>query len=598
MRTPHLDAPLDYGVIWPVRTTDDVDHAMDWLDMYHGPVTIDTETAGLAFDAAVRLVQFGSDISAFVFDPCQFPELLDRLLKAHRFVAHNASFDLPHLARLVSSTDVIKTVESLARRTTDTQILASLVDPREKADGGIGRGLKALAMHHVDPNSPDGAAALKRRFKELGLRPSDGWAAIPRWDPTFVRYSGTDVLLTARLHRVLTEEVARFGLDDLAVFEHRVQVVTIAMTCRGFAVDLPYAHALAEDLAVEEENAELRAAELGVSNINSTRQVAAVLAERGVALTEVTPSGAPKVDKVVLASLYDELATVVLAGKTAAKSLNTYVLPIIESALGDGRVHCRIKSLAARTGRQSISNPPLQQLPSGDHRVRTCLIPDPGHQLVAVDFSQIEFRCLAHLANEPAMIEAFNVGVDLHDMTATTLFGEDFTPAQRRLAKGVGFGTCYGGGIDTLSRQSGVSKTEAKVAIEKFRRSFPRIGRWTASVTEHVKFGEALVITPTGRRIPCPRDKAYKSIAFTIQSVAADIFKGALLQLDESGFGPHLLLPVHDEVLAQAPEGTAAEMAADMAATMSGELGTVPVVAEAEVIGSAWGHKYREDIHA
>lgn len=600
MRTPHLDAPLAYGVVWPVRTTDDLEHAMGWLDRYNGPLTLDTETNGLAFDAAVRLVQFGGDISAFVFDPCQYPELLDRVLKAHRFVAHNAAFDLPHIARLISSTSIVATVESLARRTSDTMLLAHLVDPREKADGGIGHGLKALAEHHVDQNAPDGAAALKTRFRQLGLRPSEGWAAIPRWDSEFVRYAGTDVLLTARLHRALTEEVARLGLDDLAVFEHQVQVVTMAMTCRGFAVDLAYADALAEDLTVEQENAEARAAELGVANINSTAQVAAALADRGITLTETTPSGAAKVDKVVLGSIHDELATVVLAGKAAAKARATYVRPIIEAALADGRVHCRIRSLAARTGRQSISNPPLQQLPSGDHRVRTCLVADPGQQLVSVDFAQVEFKVLAALANEPSMISAFAAGDDLHDTTAARLFGEGFTPAQRRLSKGVGFGTCYGGGVDTLSRQSGVSKMEARSAIEKFQRSFPRIGRWSQSLIESIKFGEALVITPTGRRIPCPRDKAYKAIAFTIQSVAADLFKGSLLELDSAGFGEHLLLPIHDEIIAQAPEATAAELAADMASTMSGRLGPVPITADAEVIGRSWGTKYArgDAVHA
>ena len=600
VRTPTIWAPIDFGVIRPVRTTDDLDAALRWLDEECGDVVaIDTETTGLAFDAEVRLVQYGNERTAWVLDPHQYPQLLDRLLRVERFVAHNAAFDLLHLARLVDRSSVIETIQALGRRCTDTVVLAHLVDPRDKADGGIGRGLKALAEHHVDPNAPDGDAALKARFKELGLGSSDGWAAIDQWDEEFVRYAGTDVLLTARLHRVLTAEVERVGLGDLADFEHEVQVVTMAMTARGFAVDLPYAHALADHLGIEQEQAEARAAELGVANINSTAQVAAALAERGVTLTETTPSGGPKVDKVVLGGLTDELATVVLAGKAAAKSLATYVEPIIEAADGDGRVHCRIRSLAARTGRQSITNPPLQQLPSGDHRVRSMLVADPGKQLVAADFSQIEFRVLAALANEPQMIEAFTAGLDLHDTTAARLYGDGFTPDQRRLAKGVGFGLVYGGGVDTLSRQSGVTKTEAKVAIDKFRRSYPRIGRWSNSLTESIKFGDPLVVTSTGRRIPVDRRFTYRAVNYAIQSTAADLFKGALLELDAAGFGDHLLLPVHDEVIAQAPEGSAAEIAAEMAEVMSGRLGPVPITADAEVVGAAWGHKYdREVRHA
>lgn len=597
MKTPFLQAPLDYGCIWPVRTTDDFDHAVEWLDRYHGgPVAVDTETTGLDFHADVRLVQFGAGINAFVFDPAQFPALLDRLLKSDRFVAHNAAFDLLHLARLVSDAQVISTVQDLGRRTIDTSVLAHLLDPREKVDGGIGHGLKALAQHHVLADAPDADKALKARFKELGLRASTGWASIPRWDETYVRYSGTDVLLTSRLHQVLAAEVGRLGLSDLCRFEHSVQVVTMMMTARGFSVDLPYGYALAEDLATEQEMAEARAAELGVSNINSTAQVAATLTERGVNLTELTQSGAIKVDKVVLGRLDDELARTVLAGKAAAKSLATYVQPIIDSALGDGRVHCRIRSLAARTGRQSITNPPLQQLPSGDHRVRSMLIADPGQQLVAADFSQIEFRVLASLANEPEMIAAFNAGLDLHDTTATRLFGDGFSPDQRRLAKGVGFGLVYGGGVDTLSRQSGVLKTEAKVAIDKFKRSYPRISRWSNSLTESIKFGDPLVVTSTGRRIPVDRRFGYRAVNYVIQSTAADLFKGSLLELDAAGFGPHLLLPIHDEIIAQAPEGDAAELAADMASTMSGQLGPVPITADAELVGAAWGHKYNREV--
>jgi len=483
-------------------------------------------------------------------------------------------------------------------RTTDTAILAHLVDPRERKDGGIGHGLKALAEEYVDPDAPDSDHELKALFKSFGLTVGRGFAEIDVDHPTFIMYSGMDVGLTARLHQVLAKMVADLSLDHLSEFEHRAQTITTAMTARGFRVDQVYAHELSELLYAEQTNAERRAALLGVENVNSVAQVASALEARGAVLTETTPSGAPKVDKHVLASLDDDLAREVLTAKQSGKFLAAYVDPIIEAALVDDRVHPRIRSLGAKTGRQSISNPPLHQLPSGDDRIRTCLIPDDGQHLVAADFSQVEFRVLAALANEEDMIDTFLTGGDLHDTTAARLFGDDFTPAQRRLAKGVGFGLIYGGGVATLARQAGVGEFEAKLAIDKFRRTFPRVDRWRRQVVEGMKYGSGLVVTPTGRRIPLDSQFSYRGVNYLIQSLAADLFKGALIQLDDEGFGDHLLLPIHDEVIAQAPIDEAEEFAYAIAHTMSGTLAQVPITAEGEVLGRSWGAKYQEVIHA
>jgi DNA polymerase-1 len=114
-----------------------------------------------------------------------------------------------------------------------------------------------------------------------------------------------------------------------------------------------------------------------------------------------------------------------------------------------------------------------------------------------------------------------------------------------------------------------------------------------------MKYGDPLVVTPTGRRIPLDRAFGYRAVNYLIQSLAADLFKGALIQLDDDGFGGHLLLPVHDEVIAQAPIDEAEAFVADLAHTMSGTLGPVPITAEGEVLGASWGAKYQEaTIHA
>jgi DNA polymerase-1 len=517
------------------------------------------------------------------------------MVRGGMWLMHNAPFDCLHLSKFTDE----YSIDDIMQNVTDTQILAHLIDPREKVDGGIGHGLKELCAAYVDANSPDGQQALKNRFKELGFKNADGFKLIPLWDEIYVMYAGLDVILTARLAPQLIAKV-KSSYAHLIDFEHEVQRITTAMTHRGFAVDLQYATMLNHDLGEEEVQAIGTAAKFGVANVNSTSQVAEALQVRGVQLTEKTPSGKWKVDKKVLESLQDdELAQSVLTAKGASKAMSSWVAPLIEHGQIDGRVHCRIKTLAARTSRMSIANPPLQQLPANDHRIRTCLIADQGQTLVACDFKQIEFRVLAYLAQEETMISAILNGEDLHDSTAARLFGDDFTSLHRKLAKGVGFGVVYGGGKDTLARQAGVSPMEAQKAIASFERNFPRVQRWKRSLIDKVTHGEPLVVLPTGREIPLDRKFGYRSVNYLIQGLAAELFKGSLIELNNAGLGEHLLVPIHDEVLFQVRETDREEFARTVVETMSGELGQVPIDASSEIIGSAWGNAYlKEAINA
>ena len=590
-----INTQLHDAVVHSVRGVDDLAEAIqdlaEWAESK--VIAVDTETTGLDFHDNVRLVQFGTARKAWVFDPYQSPGLLTLLIesmaKGGMWVMHNAPFDGLHLSKF---TDL--SVQQILRHVTDTQILSHLIDPRERIDGGIGHSLKALCAEYVDPNSPDGQTALKERFKELGLKHAEGFAKIPLWDETFVRYAGLDVILTARLLPKLLVEI-KPSFSHLIDFEHEVQRITTSMTERGMAVDTHYTQGLLHDLQMEQEDAERTARNLGVENVNSTKQVASSLMFRGVTLIEKTPSGGWKVDKKILQGIDDPLAQAVLTAKEASKACSSWVTPLLDHGNIDGRVHCRMKTLAARTSRMSISNPPLQQLPSNDHRIRSCLIADEGMKLVACDFKQIEFRVLASLSRENHMIDAILNGQDLHDMTAQRLFGDGFTSQHRKLAKGVGFGKVYGGGKSTLARQAGVTELEAEKALHAFDRSFPRVQRWTRGLIDKCTHGEPLVILPTGREIPLERRFGYRAVNYLIQGLSAEIFKGSLIELHKAGLGDHLLVPVHDEIITQIREEEAEEFAHTLIEIMSGELGPVPIEADAEVIGHSWGDIYRKE---
>lgn len=319
----------------------------------------------------------------------------------------------------------------------------------------------------------------------------------------------------------------------------------------------------------------------------------------GAELPEKTSTGAPKVDKAVLAALAEgdgpvaQLAVALQKAKQAGKFKTTFVEAPLATRDERDRVHPTINSLQARTARMSMSGPNLQQLPSGDATIRDMFIADPGMTLFAIDYSQVELRVLAALSKERKMIEAINEGVDLHDATAAALFGEPFTKAQRKLAKTVGFGKVYGGGAATLARQSGTSIEDVKKAISRYDRSYPAIKRYGRRLMQDAEYGRLEVVTVSGRHLPLDRDRLYSATNYVVQSTARDVLAQALVNLDEAGLSEYLMLAIHDEVIGQAPTDEVEEIAAKIAEIMTTKFGPVVLEVDVEILGDRWGNGYR-----
>ena len=396
------------------------------------------------------------------------------------------------------------------------------------------------------------------------------------------------------------------GLSDLATFEHELAAALAILQRRGMLVDVPYTERLNDDLMAEADKYRAVAKRYGVENVNSTKQIAEALQAMGETLAEKTDSGNLKVDKGVLMPLADldndweligarkpnYLADAVLRAKRADKWATAYAGAFLDKRDERDRLHPMIGGLQARTARMSISRPPLQQLPSGDAQVRRALIADPGNVIVACDYSQIEMRVLAALAEDRKLLEAIRSGVDLHDYTATLVYGEDFTPAHRKLMKGVGFGKVYGGGAKTLSRQTGAPIGKVKSAIKAYDRTYPGIKRYSRKLQRAAGFGEKEVVTPTGRHLPLDRDRLYSATNYMVQSTARDVLAEAILDLFDAGLDEGLLLPVHDEIIAQAPEADAEEYVREISKVMNREFYDVPLTSDPEVLGASWGHGY------
>lgn len=606
MRTiSHTLAGQECAIFVPERRTD-LDRFEGFLARGDKVLGLDTETTGLDVYTPgfrTRLVQVGNDREAWVFDAERFADVIRRFLRSGRtFVVHNAAYDLQVLDRTLGVR-----IEEIADTVLDTRILAHLLDPRAESEGGLGLSLKALSAVHVDADAPDTQTGLHAVFRSLGLKVAEGFAKIPLDDETYLRYAGLDVLLVTRLFRELGPIVKDLGLSHLSRFEHHLQALLATMQRRGMLLDVPYIERLRGDLAAEAEEYAGVARRYGVENVNSTRQIAAALAAMGETLTEKTDSGAVKVDKAVLLPLADldgqwqrieartpnPLADAVLRAKRAEKWGGAYVDAFLDLRDEADRLHPMIGSLQARTARMSVSRPPLQQLPSGEWKIRRAVIADPGHLIVAADYAQVEMRVLAALCRDKTLMEAILSGQDLHDFTAAKVFGEGFTKAERKISKSIGFGKVYGGGLATICRQTGASPEAVRPALAAYDKTFPGIKRYSRRLVSRAEYGKAEVVTVSGRHLPLDRDRLYAATNYVVQSTARDLLAQAVVDLHDAGLGEHLLLPIHDEILGQAPAADAEEVAREIGRVMENpDFYGIPITSEAEVYGPSWGHGY------
>lgn len=575
---------------------------------------LDTETTGLDIYSrgyGLRLVQFGNHREAWVIRADLFPESIRRALRQPRhFVVHNAAFDLKVIDRHLGVT-----IEELSSRVFDTRIFAHLLDPRQPHEGGQGLKLKPLSALFVDASAPDTQEGLNGVFRTIrnpetgamcSVDAGDGWRYIPIDHELYVRYSGLDVLLVSRLFTELVPIIRARGLTALSHFEHHLQALLCTLERRGVRLDVPYTENLAEVLAEEAARFNLVAKRYGVDNVNSDAQVRAAILAMGETLTKRTDGGEFSTAKEVLLPLADLdrdwernearepnlLADAVLRAKRAGKWRESYVDAFLKLRDEDDRIHPQIGGLQARTARMSISRPPLQQLPSGDWKIRRALIADPGKTIIAADYSQVEMRVLAGLCQDPTLVEAILSGTDLHDFTARRVFGEGFTKQDRKVSKAIGFGKVYGGGAKTVAEQTGLREDDVRPAMTAYDKTFPGIKRYGAKLQRAAKYGDRAVTTLSKRRLPLDAERLYAATNYMVQSTARDLLAQAIVDIFEAGLGELLLLPVHDELVAQADTPDAEDAIHDIGRLMASTFYSLPIIADPDVYGASWGHGY------
>lgn len=349
-------------------------------------------------------------------------------------------------------------------------------------------------------------------------------------------------------------------------------------------------------------------------NLRSSQQLAEVLfTDLGLKPRGKTPGGVPSTAFDVLEKIRSEHPIIedIQAWRKLEKMRSTYLEPLPRAADDAGRVHSHFNQLATATGRLSSSGPNLQNIPiRGEmgQRMRTCFTVGEGNLLVAADYSQIELRVLAHLSQEPELVDAFTNDEDIHSRTAALLFDKaqaDIAADERRSAKTINFGLIYGMGPQKLAGELGIPLKEAKAFIERYFEQLSGLAEFYNAVEEQAKT-DGSVITLAGRRRLLPDINSRNShhqgqarrqaINTRIQGSAADIIKMAMLEVWQDKklrkLGAKLILQVHDELILEVPKDAAQEAGKRLEAIMSGIYDLSVPLAVDWGVGNNWGEAH------
>ena len=435
--------------------------------------------------------------------------------------------------------------------------------------------------HAIDELARERLSVRMRTYAEVAGRGKDErpFAAVPLADAA--RYCAADSEMVLRLRQAFQPELEDHQLLRLLeTIEIPLVPVLVDMEWHGVQIDLArlgeISRAFARELA-ELEQAIYRAAGTQF-NINSTPQLRHVLFEKHQLPTLKKKKTGASTDYEVLeqlAAMGHEVPRLLIEYRELSKLKSTYVdaLPgFINPATG--RIHTSFNQTGAATGRLSSSEPNLQNIPVRTPRgemIRRAFVAPPGAALLTADYSQIELRLLAHLSGDPAFVEAFERGGDIHRQTAAIIFGvpqQEVTADMRARAKTINFATIYGQGPFALSRQLGISQDEAKEFIKQYFTRFAGVRAWLdRTVAEARERGYVETLFGRRRYIPELKDRNFNIRAFgertatnsPLQGSAADLIKIAMIgiarALRERRLAARMILQVHDELVLEVPDG-------------------------------------------
>ena len=456
----------------------------------------------------------------------------------------------------------------------------------------------ALAAYDLNPTSSDySVSKLATNFLSTSVDDADAAAcAEALW----------------QLKPVLSAELEKQGMKTLYEdIELPLCAVLYRMECAGVGIDRGQLEQFSQMLAQRIDDCEklIFGYSGGVFNINSTKQLGELLFEKlGLPPVKKTKTGY-STNAEVLEKLKDKhpIIPAIMDYRMLTKLKSTYADGLMKVIGEDGRIHTTFQNLVTATGRLSSTEPNLQNIPVRTDlgaEIRKMFVPKEGCVLVDADYSQIELRVLAHIADDSVMQQAFISGQDIHTVTASQVFGvapEEVTALQRRHAKAVNFGIVYGISEFSLSDDIGVSRWEARVYIDSYLANYRGVRHYMKQVVADARekgftqtlFGRKRTIPElTSSNFMVRQGGERMALNTPIQGTAADLIKMAMIRVDralrEEFQEAKLLLQVHDELIVECPE----EIAPEVAKLVSREMESiatlkVPLTAEAK-IGKSW----------
>ncbi|HNH38728.1 MAG TPA: DNA polymerase, partial [Microthrixaceae bacterium] len=487
----------------------------------------------------------------------------------------------------------------LTRLTLDTKLAAYLLDPADTAYSLVDLLRRHTGMELAGAESAgDGATQ--------GQLDLDGTAVAES------QRVAREALAVARVAAPLIDSLDAHGLTSL---NDSIEVPLVRVLARmehlGVGVDVDVLRALNASLTeeCETERAAIVAAAGEEFNVNSTPQLRTVLFERlGLTPQKKTKTGY-STDQATLEKLQGEHPIIdhLVRYREVEKLRSTYGEGLLAEVAADGRIHATFNQTVARTGRLSSDAPNLHNIPvrsEEGRRFREAFVPAAGHELLVADYNQIELRVIAHLAQDPGLIEAFRTGQDIHTTTAARVFDvdpADVTVEQRSKAKMVSYGLAYGMEAYGLGQRLNIPTADAQVILDAYFAAFPSVKEFMErTVAEARDRGYTETVFGRRRRIP-ELSSGQRNVRMAgerqamnapIQGLAADIFKVALVRLDraidERGLGSRLILQVHDEVLVEVPDGELDDAVDVVTHAMSGAFDLSVPLAVNLSHGSSW----------
>ena len=454
----------------------------------------------------------------------------------------------------------------LAGVTSDTMLSSFVLDPGRRSHT-----LDTLCLEHL--------GRTLQTYQELAGR---GRSEIPFAEvavPLAANYCGSDSSTVLALHQFFAPMLQEMSLEPLLRdIEMPLLQVLVDMEWEGITIDRSLFQRLSTELGgdlhrLEQEITRVAGMEV---NLNSPRQLASVLFEKQqLPVLKKTKTG-PSTDADVLeqlAAMGHELPRLILEYRELQKLKNTYVDTLPERVnRKTGRIHTSFNQAGAATGRLSSADPNLQNIPirtSRGEAIRAGFVPREGWVFLVADYSQIELRIMAHLSGDPAFIEAFRQGGDIHRQTAALIFNlpaEQVTPEMRGRAKTINFATIYGQGAFALSRQLGISLEDARGFIARYFERFSGVRSFLDRQIELARQqGYVETLFKRRRYIPEIKERNFSLRAYgernaqnsPLQGSAADLIKLAMVRIHgairERGLAGRMLLQVHDELVFEVP---------------------------------------------